>query len=68
MSDGAFAPGWNDAYPHAVDSGKIGPMSDSWNTVCKWCDKHLHEDWEYFNGEFRFKTEQAKMWFLMRWS
>ena len=60
--------GWNDAFPYTfADDEWIGPIDDNWQSVCEWCDVNLPEEWEYFNGEYRFATERAKMLFLLRW-
>lgn len=60
--------GWNEAFPYAVaDNLWVGPVDDDWPNICKWLDETLPEEWEYFNGEYRFKTERAKMLFLLRW-
>lgn len=61
--------GWNEAYPYAIaDDEWIGPFDYRWQDITQWCDTNLPEEWDYFNGEYRFKTAQAKAWFLLRWS
>lgn len=63
--------GWNEAFPYAVSLREVNavPANDpTWHTIYKWLDDTLAGKWEYFNGEFRFKTEQDKAWFLLRWS
>lgn len=65
--------GWNEAFPYAVDitdlykSGR-GVSDRTWEAIVEWSDDSLPNEWEYFNGEFRFATERAKMLFLLRWS
>lgn len=61
--------GWNEAFPYTFEDDKwVGPFDDNWQSICKWCDAHLPGEWDYFNGEYRFKTERAKMLFLLRWA
>ena len=62
--------GWNDYYPYRVANRDVSalPKNDPRYNVYKWCDDHLPGEWEYFNSEFRFATERAKMLFLLRWS
>lgn len=63
--------GWNDAYPYAVQCKDVMALpknNPNWHKVYKWCDDCLPREWEYFNSEFRFKTERAKLLFLLRWS
>ena len=63
--------GWNEAFPYTVDiTGLYGRgISDrTWEGITEWLDTTLLGEWEYFNGEFRFSTERAKMLFLLRWS
>lgn len=58
---------WNDAFPHRVEDWDQGPDTN-WIEISNWCSSTLGEaGWNYFNGEYRFKTEQAKMLFLLRW-
>lgn len=58
--------GWNEAFPYAVADWET-VTSNSWIPMCKWLDQTLPGEWDYFNGEYRFKTERAKMLFLLRW-
>ena len=65
--------GWNEAFPYAVHINTLYDVpgrfpSRTWETITEWLDSNLLGRWEYFNGEFRFKTEQDKAWFLLRWS
>ena len=60
--------GWNEAYPYAVaDDSWLSYVDVRWQDMCKWLDQTLPNEWDYFNGEYRFKTERAKMLFLLRW-
>lgn len=60
--------GWNDAYPYTVNQWATKPLGGSWRDVTDWLDRTVPGEWEYFNSEFRFRTERAKMLFLLRWS
>ena len=61
--------GWNEAFPYIVaDDSWLSYVDVQWQDMCKWCDTNLPGEWEYFNGEYRFATERAKMLFLLRWS
>lgn len=65
--------GWNEAFPYAVDITDLykpgrGGSAKTWEAIVEWLDTNLTNEWEYFNGEFRFATERAKMVFLLRWS
>lgn len=64
--------GWNDAYPYSVKlttvTSKKPAGINSWDNLLKWLDQTLPNEWEYFNSEFRFKTERAKMLFLLKWA
>ena len=61
--------GWNEAFPYGVEDGRwLGPVDVRWQDMCKWLDQTLPNEWEYFNGEYRFKTERAKMLFLLKWT
>lgn len=60
--------GWNEAFPYKVEDWDQGPETN-WIEISNWCTDQLgDENWSYFNGEYRFKTEQYKNWFLLRWS
>ena len=59
--------GWNEAFPYAVPDWDISLPDNAWITMSSWLDNTLPNEWDYFNGEFRFKTEHAKMLFLLRW-
>lgn len=67
--------GWNEAFPYAVDIATLYSTAvlkafkmRTWEGITEWLDDTLPGEWEYFNGEFRFATERAKMLFLLRWS
>lgn len=65
--------GWNEAFPYAVAITDLYPRDAgatyaTWEQILKWLDQCLPEEWEYFNGEFRFKTERAKMLFVLKWN
>lgn len=60
--------GWNEAYPFSAPYQRTAKWYDGdWRELSSWCDQTLPNEWEYFNGEFRFATERAKMLFLLRW-
>lgn len=64
--------GWNEAFPYAVDTISLyrngrGISDCDWEAIIEWVDDILPGECEYFNGEFRFATERAKMLFLLRW-
>ena len=58
--------GWNEAFPYAASDWET-VESNNWREMCRWLDQTLPGEWDYFNGEYRFKTERAKMLFLLRW-
>lgn len=68
--------GWNEAFPYAVDITSLyqteehvrWPEQRTWETMTQWLEQTLPSEWEYFNGEFRFSSESAKMLFLLRWT
>ena len=59
--------GRNEAFPYAVLDWELSLPDKTWVPMCKWLDQTLPNEWDYFNGEYRFKTERAKMLFLLRW-
>ena len=60
--------GWNEAFPYTfADDSWLSYVDVRWQDICKWCDANLPNEWDYFNGEYRFKTERAKMLFLLKW-
>lgn len=58
--------GWNEAFPYVVEDVE-GLVGRDWRAMVNWLDQTLPNEWDYFNGEYRFKTECAKMLFLLRW-
>lgn len=60
--------GWNEAFPYAVEDRIDDFTSNNWIPMCNWLDQTFPNEWDYFNGEFRFKTERAKMLFLLKWT
>lgn len=63
--------GWNEAYPYVVNTSNIVKhtkvTNELWVNVYSWLDQTLPGEWEYFNSEFRFSTERAKMLFMLKW-
>ncbi len=62
--------GWNEAFPFACSRSRLEKASAEaiWYDVCDWCDQTFGSgEWEYFNNEYRFKTESALMLFTLKW-
>lgn len=61
---------WVGAFPYAVADWET-VQSNNWRAITKWLDQNLPDgraEWDYADGEYRFKTEHAKMLFLLRWA
>lgn len=53
--------GWNEAYPYVIQAPPFPIVMD-------WCDEAFGKgEWQYFNSEFRFQTEQDFMLFKLKW-
>ena len=53
-------------YP--VELGSLVLMGE-WQECHRWCCDHIGEDhYSWTGGTFWFETEQAAIWFTLRWS
>lgn len=60
--------GMNELYPYRVDFPRTAKWYDGdWAKFSDWCEQSISGEWEYFNSEFRFATERAKMLFVLKW-
>ncbi len=60
--------GWNEEFPYAVQYPRTAKWYDNdWRVISSWCERTISGEWEYFNSEFRFSTERAKMLFMLKW-
>lgn len=58
----------NEYYPYKLPYPRTAAWySGTWQELSSWCDQTIPGEWEYFNSEFRFSTERAKMLFMLRW-
>lgn len=60
--------GMNEAYPYSLPYPRTAKWYDGdWRELSDWCEQTISGEWEYFNSEFRFATERAKMLFMLKW-
>lgn len=65
--------GYNDAFPYRVPFKRTSNWWNShgtgdWAKLSSWCDQTIPGEWEFFNSEFCFTTERAKMLFMLKWA
>lgn len=56
-------------WPYAVEYRCTNEWYEvHWPSMSQWCTAtYGYDNWEYYGPDFRFKTEEDKVMFIMRW-